>query len=237
MKLGVIKIPNTENNIISVQTFDSTLLENEILFIVTNTLDENNYHDFSSIENWANYGISAKFENGYPVDYKVIRDEIGKLAFQKVEMNWNNWDNLTENEKDIVCQYVTCPKSLIVQRFPNEINTILKKWDEESTIARQYRYNILIRNLLFSHLTEKKALLCLRSVSENGLLFAYFGGLEGSVEDNGVEGIFDYILSREGTIYHNNGLKEKITQNDIIDPSNTPEMIVNQIYNILYRGY
>jgi hypothetical protein len=237
MKLGVFKIPNTNENLLTLKVVDSDVLENNIPFICKSELDINEYDDISTIENWDNYGLSTKFENGYIVDYKVIRDEIGKLAFEKVQMNWNNWNNLTETEKDIVCKYVVCPKNLIMSRFPNDINNKLKSWDDESTKAREYRYNILIRNLLFGYLTERKALMCLRSVSENGLLFAYFGGLEGSVEDDGVEGLFDFILSREGTTYQNNGLKEKISQNDIISSSDTPETITQNIFNVLYRGY
>lgn len=236
MKLGALIIPNTQINVIESKTFNYDDLNGQEIFIVQDTLTPN-YDDISSIENWDSYGISAKFSNGYIVDYKVIRDEIAKLAFVKVQSNWNNWNNLSEKEKDIVCKYVCCPKNLIFNRFPNELNQILKNWDEESTKARKYRYEILVRNTLFDYLTERKALMCLRSVSENGLLFSYFGGLEGSLEDGGVEGLFDYILSREGTDYENNGLKEKISQEDITKPSVTSNDLVNLLYNLLYKGY
>jgi hypothetical protein len=236
MKLGALKIPNTQINVIESKTFNSEELNNKDIFIVSDILDSD-YDDISSIENWDSYGLSSKFNNGYIVDYKVIRDEIAKLTLDKIQFDWGNWDNLTDKEKDIVCKYVCCPKSLIFNRFPDKINELLKNWDDESTKARKYRYEILVRNTLFNYLTEKKALMCLRTVSENGLLLSYFGGLEGSLEDDGVEGLFDYILSREGTAYENNGLIEKIVQEDITKPYVNPNDLIIIIYNLLYRGY
>lgn len=237
MKLGVIKIPNTQIDILSAQITNFNAFGTSAPYLATNDLDLDIYNDISTIQNWDRYGLSAQLANSYDVDYKVVRDEIGKLAFEKVQSNWNNWNNLTEEEQRIVAKYVACPKSYVAVVYPNNVSSVLKSWDEESTKARQYRYDILVRGALFLYLRQSKALSCLKTVSENGLLLAYFGGLEGSMEDGGVEGLFDYILSRPNTSFENNGLKERIEPTDIIYPGATSESIVNHIHSLLYYGY
>lgn len=176
------------------------------------------YTDISSIENWAKYGPSIIGTTFGFKDWKCLQREIKALAITAVGGNFTtNWNNLTSDEKPIVCLYALSlvPPAKFAETIPDaeQRNLITIDFDLNNRRARGNwqsgtgRTQIL-RAYLFNKIGKVNALLTLVDAVHDGLLELYEAGISGTVED-GVVGINDFFLSRTGTPYENTGLTER----------------------------
>jgi hypothetical protein len=212
MLLCAYKINNTPAS--NIDTIDDADLNGNAAYKVADSLPSG-YADISSIENWALYGIGLIGSTYGFRDWKCLQREIKSLALVIVDNDFNaNWNNLNANEKKIVCQYIlsSIPPAKFGQTYPNadERTAIINQFDLNNRRARGNWQNgtgrtQAMRIFLFSKIGKNNAMLTLVDAVKENLLELYEGGIEGTVED-GIAGINDFLLARDGTVYETNGL-------------------------------
>jgi hypothetical protein len=182
--------------------------------IVADTIPSD-YTDISSIENWDKYGrnlIGSVF--GFK-DWKCLQREIKALVYEKTNNDIDaNWNSLNSAEKIIACRYMLSkiPGVRFASTFPDsaERTKVAIEFDINNREARgswlkaNGRTQIL-RIYLFGKIGSTNALETFHDVTKEGLLELYEGGIAGTEED-GNEGINDFLLARNGTSYAANGL-------------------------------
>ena len=215
MLLGSYKINGVP--VSDMATVNDSDLNGNPAILVGNTLPSS-YQDISSIENWANYGSALIGSATGFKDWKCLQREIKTLALEKVNNDFNaNWNNLNANEKLIACNFLLSlvPPLKFAQTVTdaNERTRISIEFDLNNRRARGNwqsgtgRTQIL-RVFLFSKIGKDNALATLVDAVHDGLLELYEGGIEGTLED-GVIGINDFFLGRDGTVYENTGLAKR----------------------------
>jgi len=178
---------------------EGAILFNDLL----NTTPERGFGMPTTIEGWRNIGEIIGF------DYKYVRGKIIDLAAIKTSM-YSNWEALIEVEKDIVATYVACPKVLVESHFGVFVALdIFEKWAKDTKKSREDRWE-RAKVYVFSCLEESDAKSILVELTEGkDLVTRYISGIEGTLEDNGQEGLIDYVSSRVNTSYENVGLVNK----------------------------
>ena len=182
------------------------------------------WEDISSIENWDLYSSFIA------VDYKVIRMEIFNLVWTKMLGNPINFGLLNDNEKFLASSYFCIPTELrnLVHTTDEQIE-FGKIFDEKSTNCRINRFKH-VRSEILNRMTWGDAMELLTECKD--LIENYYQGREGTLEGDGV-GLFDYILSRVGTIYEHSGLLSKTY---VIIGFNTITEFSDILINILKNG-
>lgn len=130
---------------------------------------------------------------------KLIQNEYNTIGFS----------SLTEMEQKICARLFVANKAERDTVYsPPEQQEHSVDFHTNSGEARQSRYNTVFI-FLYNNLPITESLQLVADPNIAPLLDAYlFKGLEGTLEDYGRLGIFDFILSRVGTIFENNGLLE-----------------------------
>ena len=158
-------------------------------------------------------------------DYKFVR----AMIYTEME----DYDSLTDAEKDIVCSYVLVDLDTMKAQLGDKYEHSLSEWDRKSKICRVNRYE-KAKTYLYQalELADAKSILVELTTGQD-LATRYAGGIEGTLEDEGAEGLFDYIESRSGTSYENTGLSSKsFTPKDGL----TMEAVSSVVMNILNTG-
>ncbi len=164
----------------------------------TNTITGDS--QFNTIEDWG----SAL--NNSVWDYKYIRDRIMELSAVKTNM-FVDWDNLNSEEKVIACDFFAVPIAFIVTEAGDSFDSKLDSWIDISKVCRGQRWEYS-KKMMFKELPQDGRVI-LKEITDNKLVTLYIEGIEGTLEDGGVEGLLDYIDSRVGTSFENAGLSEK----------------------------
>lgn len=183
--------------------------------------------EIDSIEKWYKYGSLLDY------DYKYIRSRVIEICINKTN-NYTELENLSQSERDIMINLVAAPIEIIEQISGELFERIVEEWDKNSSSSRSKRWS-KAKMYVFRKLSQQDAKSVLVEVTMNGdLVTRYLGGIEGTEEDNGEEGIFDYILAKEGTSFEGNGLKSK----NFVPKENgtTIEDVCTGIINILKEG-
>lgn len=136
-------------------------------------------------------------------DYKDTRRVLKQLIEDKAGSDFSSWMLLSQEERSISCHWGISPVDKIQAMFPDTYNEILINWDNLSTDCRKRRWDLL-KNYLFNGLDEAKEVIS--DIEKDGLRHSYIQGIEGSLEDAGIEGLFDYVEARVGTTYESTGL-------------------------------
>jgi hypothetical protein len=198
MKLTTIVHPETGNNI----TINGFLgyhpsISGLPIFLAEETVSSG-YTDVSSIKNWSKHGGSIHR------DYKFVRDHIKSLF-----TSLGGWGGLDAEEKQIVSQNFLSTKT---QR--DEIYTTEEQVDHgvifhtKSVKSRQSRANKVIGEIINRMQPTDHSSIINDIMGASQLLDKYINfGREGTVEGDS-EGAFDYLESRVGTTYENNGFRE-----------------------------
>lgn len=72
-----------------------------------------NYEDASTLNYWDRFGFNFG-------DFNFVRDNINEIVLSIVGQNFQNWNNLSLNEKKIACKYVVAPYPLRVPDVVSE---------------------------------------------------------------------------------------------------------------------
>jgi hypothetical protein len=197
------------------------------------------YDDISSIENFVNYYPFIQNDFGMK-DTKCLQREIYAEALILCNNDLDtNWGNLSATEQKTVCQYCTSkiPINRYVETYPTapERQAISQEFDSFNISSRKTNRYPIVRMYLFNKIGTQNALLSLKTADDDNLTTEWFGGIEGTVEDNGIVGLFDYILARAGTPYDITGLKAQTYP--IIDGSGmTLAEVCDELYEIAKNG-
>lgn len=157
----------------------------------------------STISEWDQYGQQI----GY--DYKYVREKISALTLviSTTSDDYDDWDLVEPEDKEIAVRYMAVPANMVIT-YCGGINAVYKSIIEEWVrLSKECRHNRMeaAKVFIFECIIEAKQLL----VDVNSSLVPnYYEGIEGTLEDEGVEGLFDFLESRVGTSYENNGLAE-----------------------------
>ena len=157
------------------------------------------YSDITSIETVYKYGLKTN------KDYKFVRNEILNLVWGKMLGDPSNWNNLNLEEKKIASEFFVVPKILRDTVYTtDEQIPMAENFDINSIESRKIRFN-KAKYQIYNRLTTEQANIILNEVEKDNLSNLYIQyGREGTIEGD-PEGFFDYILSRTGTSYENNG--------------------------------
>jgi hypothetical protein len=182
--------------------------------VVVNALPAG-YTDVSGIVNWAKYGPELVGTATGFMDWKCLQREIRALADAIVDNDYDaNWNSLDSAEQLIVCNYLL--SRVPAARFASTVTNAAERmqisigFDLNNRRARGNwqsgtgRVEIM-RVFLFGKIGKDNALAVFRDAVTDGLLELYEGGVEGSEED-GIEGVNDFLLARTGTSYAATGL-------------------------------
>lgn len=190
----------TDNNTGSAHIYSTDVVMENLtfpLFVSSENLISG-YNDVSSIFNWHSFGKRTGR------DYKFIRERIREFYSQ------TTWEQLTLEEKKICCQYFLVSSSEMNSLFNiNEQIEMGKLFHENSQKSREKRLEKITAELMNRLLPSEYNEIIEDIFSTNMLYNKYLlFGREGILEGDPV-GIFDYIESRSGTIYENNGFRNK----------------------------
>lgn len=137
-------------------------------------------------------------------DYKYFRSKMIELIGNKTN-GYTDFNNLEQYEIDAACNMVALPIEYIYQYISDDniLNNIFINWSLESKKARIKRFEIA-KMYVFRNIVEGKQLMIFLNNSD--FVANYYEGIEGSEED-GVDGLFDWILSRENSQYEFTGMR------------------------------
>ena len=206
---------------------------------ITETILPNNYDDISSIVNFVDLYAYISTNFGMK-DLKCLQREIYEEALVITSNNLDtNWNILSDQQKSIVCKYCTSkvPPMRFIETYPdaNMRQSIGQNFDMFNVNVRQHDRYPIIRMYLFGKIGTQNALKSLKTASTDNLVTEWFGGIEGTIEDNGIVGLFDYILARSGTPYETTGLA--VQSYPVIDGSGmTLQQVADEIYEIGKNG-
>jgi hypothetical protein len=199
----------------------------------------NNYDDISSIVNFVELYSYISTNFGMK-DLKCLQREIYEEALV-ITLNDldTNWNNLSEPDKLLVCEYCTSkvPPIRFLETYPdaNMRQSISQNFDMFNVDVRQTKRYPIIRMYLFNKIGTQNALESLKTATTDNLVTEWFGGIEGTIEDGGIVGLFDYILARAGTPYETTGLA--VQSYPVIDGSGmTLQQVADEIYEIGKNG-
>lgn len=156
-------------------------------------------------------------------DYKFVRNRLKESV--------QSWENLSDNDKNIICQYRATNESDCKTILGNRYVMWSTHFGVESKKCRDYRMeyakSILVENVEVSQRYE-----ILNTVSSLNLDTLYINhGLEGTNDNDPTSGLFDYV---EGTgSFVGNGLKD---MNLTMVGSLTKEAMVIKIMDCLRNG-
>jgi hypothetical protein len=193
------------------------------------------YTDISSIENFVKYYPQIQETVGMK-DWKCLQREIYEEALIITNNDLDvNWGNLSSDEQKIVCQYCTSkvPPNRYGETYPDSETRqeVSQSFDSNNRDVRGgVRYSFM-RTYLFNKIGTLNSLETLNTADNDSLIIKWIGGIEGTVEDNGIVGLYDFILSRVGTPYELTGLS--VQTYPIIDGSGmTIQEVADAIYEI-----
>ena len=130
MKLGKL----IGYNLTTKRMDDNSLLVDAPVKVFETTVDDVNYEDISSMENWDNSDV---------LDWARRRNEISPLFYAIANTDLSTYSNLTASEKLIGAQYFFAPYSL---RVTNSIVTEtedLENWDFLLTQSKENRERVV----------------------------------------------------------------------------------------------
>ena len=207
MKLLAYNINGTPVN--ELMSYTGEQLNGNLPYIIDDNIISG-YTDISSIENWHNIGQILIGQFDYFKDWKCLRSKIKEKVEEKAGFNYSNFNNLSTEEKKIACVYI--PNLINPIDFVTTITSqeeriqISTEFDIKSSKSREQRFKAA-RIFTFSNLNVNDCMNLINDISDK-LTLSYFMGIE-SKELDGHDGLFDYIESKTGTIYENNGLLQK----------------------------
>ena len=191
--------------------------------------------DISSIENFVTYYPQIQETVGMK-DWKCLQREIYQEALIICNNDLDaNWGNMNVTEQQLLCQYCTSkvPPNRYGQTYPTASmrQAISQAFDSENRYVRgDIRYPIM-RMYLFNKIGTANSLIVLNTADADNLIIKWIGGIEGTLEDGGIVGLWDYILSRVGTPYEFTGLS--VQNYPIVDGSGmTMQQVADAIYAI-----
>lgn len=221
------------------------------------------YTEVTDICDWETYGKPAIGKWSWFRDYKCLREELKtrintKAGFDPQDeqtYNQTNWDKLTANEKDLASRYFFVPEPLRVQVHTMdqqiEFGIVFNEEATKSRVARfdrakseaycrldfgdacevidelqQVTKNTVIELDVDDKLINKAIVKTLRDSYREC-------GVEGTVEDQGLVGLFDYLLSRADTPFAGLGLSSKAYT--VVGMTDCAEL-ADKLHDILSKG-
>lgn len=168
------------------------------LDILYGTLRDYQQYFPSKIEN-----IHRNWQNLYR-DYKQARAALQGLITDI------GWDGLSTVERKIMSMWFVAPiqQRITVHTIPEQV-AFAKTFHDNSVIARGKRADAAT-SAMYNYLSKSDAFELVDDIVNNyNLIGKYITyGREGTLED-GIDGLFDYLLSREGSIFSGCGLLNK----------------------------
>jgi len=194
---------------------DNSLFTKVPIKVFMNTIDDADYEDISSVENWHKYG---KF--GEPrVDYLCIREGIRESS--GIDESPSNWNNLTIAEKDIVIDYFLYSDDtakvihLMTTRALSQSQAVQYLQDTFGThhildcqVCARRASHPRLYSIVAKYLDLNDAKYFFQTV-RNLYLDYKEQAIKGTLDGDVGAGLFDYIESTEGTIYETAGLSAK----------------------------
>jgi len=221
------------------------------------------FSEITSIELWERYGRQAVGAWPWFRDYKALRAELGirvntKAGFDPSDPGTytpENWSKLDAAEQEIAARYFLVPEGFRATVYTMDEQIELgAAFHANACAARDQRFvramAELYCRLSLEHARETEADLqeilkgtelptdqdhkLTQKAHTKALGSSYrSNGIEGSIEDNGTIGLFDYLLSRTGTPFEGNGFASKAWP--VIGMASCAEL-ADHLYAILYRG-
>lgn len=158
----------------------------------------------TSIQSWYKFGETI----GY--DYKYVRQQVILLAVGIAGVDYSDWLSIPSLDRQVVCELVGAPVALIESEVGvPQSQLFLKAWAKASTTNRTERWE-KSKSYIFKVLEEGDAKSMLGELTTGvDYVTRYYGGIEGTLEDQGVEGVYDYVDARLGTSFALTGLRKK----------------------------
>ena len=199
MKLTTIINPENGKTIDDDGTLDYNSLTIGLPIFLIEEIVSSGYKDISSIKNWAKYRHSLKR------DYKFARERIKESYIAK-----GGWSNLDIEEKEIISQFFLTQKSKRDEIYSTEEQIIFgHSFHHNSVISRVSRTDKIMEEIFsrISDTSENKNIINDITGSSQILERYIKFGREGTLEGDTGSGAFDYLESRVGTEYENNGFR------------------------------
>lgn len=181
-KIGKIKIQRTT----CVQPGE---IVEPYIIVTQGDIDTNLYEDITSIENW--FGLSE-------YDYKFKRRRIQEL----VPSNDTDWQNLTSREKFIIASLKATTLDRVREVLGNEMNTYMVEFDKRSQKCRTERFS-MAKSMLLNNIERLDTFQILQILEQDNLIDRYIvQGIEGTSDNDPIEGIFNFIESTPLSYYN-----------------------------------
>lgn len=214
--------------------------------VITDSTIPINYNDVSltaNIHEW----LKACDKNGK--DYKFKRKLINYLY--PINVDDTTWNSYSQNLKFTICTYrcTTLERCRVV--LGNDLYYWMSYFDLESYESRRLRIN-MARTLMLSNVTQLTAFTLKMIIDRDQLFTSYLNdGVEGIMEGDVTEGLFDFVLSTPLSAYggvthdpignplgkyENIGFGANPVTEMLPDSPYTKEQLVEKIYNCLKYG-
>jgi hypothetical protein len=186
-------------------------------YIISDVLP-NDYEDISNVYNWITIG-SLLFK-----DYKFIRKRLQDEATA-------NWDNLTDKEKFLVCQYKATSEDRCKEILNEDFEYWVTNFDLKSIDCRKERF-AKAKTVLIKSIDYASRFTVIGFLNSTKLVDNYIEqGIEGLESGDVICGLYDFI--RGINIYSTNGLPTlNLTMLDGI----TKQEMIDNIMNCLRNG-
>ena len=185
-KIGKIKIQRTT----CVQPGE---VVDPYLIVTQDDLDTNLYDDVTSIDEWFN--ISE-------YDYKFTRRRIQELVPQSDD----DWLNLTLNDKFIISSLKATSLDRVREVLGSDMNSIMSTFDQKSQKCREMRFSFF-KSILLNNVERIDAISILQILEQDNLISSYIiQGIEGTLDNDPIEGLFNFIESTPLSHYVGQGV-------------------------------
>jgi hypothetical protein len=165
----------------------------------------NGYTDVTSITNWHKFGNLTKR------DYRFVRERMRELADDKTD-GYTNMAALSNQELIALSQRLLLdPQECMNVLGMAEFEFYKRDWVSKSKACRYNRWEEAKSAVLFNYIGLDDAKQIVVELDTLSLISMYYSGIEG-IDQDGIEGIFDYILATDGSTFENTGLAKSTIQ-------------------------
>jgi hypothetical protein len=159
------------------------------MYVSEKVLNTEIYEDISSIENWNSYGYNTG------KDYKFVRRQI-QILYEE-----NNWSDFNEHEKYVISSYLIPELEVSRVILGLRLNYYASQFDLNSYESRRRRFSFA-KAILLNNISRLDGFQILEVLNSDNLTKDYLEqGLEGTFDDDPIEGLFNFVESTSLSLY------------------------------------